>query len=634
MLFHGMAPHWVKRGTLSEAVVFIPETLPGKTGGPSYLEATMGGGLPGYDAHTQLISDMVYVDDSCGLEDFTLTPTADERKFRQNTLDINGFYVVDSESEELPPPRETRHSVYTMDVVASETFGWEQEISEDTTGNGFLELSYPDAVSGTLIENEPRSFTIGTVTTNCTDGTDELSDEVGRGWFKGRIDDIFSGFSSLVTTELESGRGLGSGGPLSKLSESTRRHSFYYTGKLMSFAWAYDEESRAQAWNDNYYHALTYERRELAPRLYANPSMFPMDGGAQPGHFEGLDFYHEDEIAEVLTNEITNRRIDSYGTYDINDDYLAAIPYKVLDSINPSFGVWLGEDGYAVTEHFFLSVTGKRYRLHIRDASETETSFIEVPESGLSAPWDGMVETEPFYQFYKYEEWIEDAWVEIPSLLLAGEITYSDPETGETGAADVLSFGRARGGARYGHLGMVAYRGGEDDGSRYATKTITRTATPRVDGVSGDLFAEWIEAYDANGVLLPEQHTAEADVNGVIWLDETNGLGKVSALWSYGTITVDTNTEVRSVSSSRPVTFDPSVQTAVPWIIRAAGVASPLRLVETVTQKLAVTAHTYDVDETEASVPLMARSAVVSPPMTAEAGQIVVVDRMGVTRHE
>jgi hypothetical protein len=574
---------------------------------------------------------MVYVDDSCGLEDFTVTPTADERRFRQNTLDINGYYVVDSESEEPPPPRETRHSVYTMDVVASETFGWNEEISEVTTGNEFLWLPYWDAVSGTLIENEPRSFTIGTVTTYCTDGTEELSDEVDMDWFKGRIDGIFSGFSSLVTTTLESGQSL-SNGPLSMLSESTRRHSFYYTGKLMSFARAYDEESRAQAWNDNYYHVFTYERRALAPRLYANPAMVPMDGGVQPGKFEGLDFYHEDEIAEVLTHEITNRRLDAYGTYDINDDYLSAIPYKVLDSINPSFGVWLGEDGYAVTEHFFLSVTGKRYRLHIRDAWETETSFIEVPESGLSAPWDGMVETEPFYQFYKYEEWIEDAWVEIPSLLLAGEISYSNPYTGET-SVDVLSFGRARGGARYGHLGMVAYQGGQDDGSRFATKTITRSATSRVEGVSGDLFAEWIEAYDANGVLLPEEHTAEADVNGVVWLDETNGLGKASTFWSYGTITVDTNTEVRSVSSSNPVTFDPSVQTTVPWIIRAAGVDSPLRLVETVTQKLATTAHTYDVDETAASVPLMARSAVVSPPMTAGAGQKVYVDRMGVSRH-
>lgn len=625
-IVNNFAPHWVKRGTLNAAVVIIPETLPGMTGSPSYLAATLGGGLPGYNANTLLVSDRVYVDDSCGLEDFTSTPTANERVFRKTTLDINGYYAVDSDDEDPPPLRETRHSVFTMDVVASGTFGWEEEISEVTTGNEFLSLPSWEAVSGILIEIEPRSFTIGTVTTYCADGTYVLSDEVDRGWFKGKIDAIFSGFSSFVTSELESGWSFVSYGTvgLSLLSKSTRRHSFYTTGKLMTFAPAYDEESRAQAWNNNYYHVLTYEKRALAPRLYSNPHMSPVEGGAQPGHFEGLDFYHKDEISEVLTDEITNKRRDSYGTYDINDDYLAAIPYKVLDSIKPSLGpgaftIPIAGVGYGATEHFFLSVTGKKYRLHTRNR-DGGTSFVEVPESGLSAPWDGIVMTLPFFSFYKYEEWIDEAWVEIPSLILKGQIATN---------VHVLSFGRHRNGAKYGHAGRFI------SGSRYATKTTTRTATSRVEGVSGDLFAEWIEAYDTNGVLLPEEHRAVADVNGVIWLDETNGLENVSPFWSYDPITVNTNTEVRSVGSSRPITFDPNIQTSVPWIVRADGVNSPLRLVETVTQKLSVTAHTYDVDETEATAPLMSRSAVVSPPMTAAAGQIVDVDPtgMGVTRH-
>jgi hypothetical protein len=546
----------------------VPESMPWfssiSTSSQPFLVAGMGYGLPGFSAHNYIRSDVVRADEACPLESSTVTPTPDEKVYRVSFTEVNEHYVVNS-SLPPPPPRRSYTNEVTLDVVSFGSFGLTTTTTNDPDGDPVAASGFsPWAVSGTREERPPHSWTTGDVTTYCQDGEIVRSEEINLDWLKGKVDGVFATKGAAIETAFNLGNNIGFGGlyqGYSLQTESQMRGGFYSTAKIASCSESYTVGTDGELWNGEYYHIRGWQKRSLLPSLYIKPTYAYYNPPLMTAN--GIDLYHELEQVSTLSEEITTRRRDNYGSWDISEDFLPAIPYKA-GALNVAYGQ---ED--AVSDFRFFSASGRRYRLHLSDG-DALTASVEVPASGLSDSWDGLVDGGIFYEFYKVEEWSDvlTEWVVIGVKEWAmywsinpGELEAIQEEWAEAGITNkytegfvsgsiiadgvkVIVFGRSRAGYGYG------FNGFHDPDTRFKTKTDTSNWVSRVVGISGTLEGTSVSSFDDNGNSIADVYTAEGIMDGRSWLDETSGV-KITGGMGYPLIT-DTNTEQSSKRAPSP----------------------------------------------------------------------------------
>jgi hypothetical protein len=639
----GMRPHWAdgySGGTIYPPSLSLPQSMPDfkGSGSTNSLSAVMGRSVPGFNANTQLTSSPVFAEGACYLDSSTETPTPDERMFRVSNLTVNAYYEEDS-SLPPPPPRETYTREQSIDLVASGTFSIITTTTTESEGDASLLWGFsPWAVSGVRQEKPPHTWSvvydedpenIYTLTYHCEDGELVYSEEIGVGWVAGKVDAILATKSATISSAFNLGNSLGSGS-LSSQTESQSRNGRYTIGKVASYTYAYSAESNSEAWNGNYYHIRGWEKRSLLPVLYTNPSLSPTG-------IKGIDLYHENVTLSTLTEEITSRRVDEQGTWDVADDYLAAIPYRVGLLTGLPMGI---ED--ALVDYRFFSVSGARYRIYI--CLNDQSGFVEVPAIGLSDPWPGLggAWSYGYHEVYKVEEWSEalmswvvigvgsgSYWYDHPGELEAIQDAWEEAGvsnqytsnfvSGELASGvKVIAFGRARAGYQYGHPGFT------DPGTYFKTKTDTSSRTSRVVGVSGIVEGILVSSYSDSGNLLPPIYMAEGSMDGRVWLDETSG-SQVAGGVDYPYVE-ETNTYISAISHSDPIDLGEDA------VVRFDGTGGDYGILGRVLETMEDTVEAATiVDPPGSSVPRV-MSAITAPPMIAGAGESVEISYVRVAR--